>query len=646
METAVEVDAHGVGKMPRSARHHADLMTQGVAGFGFVRVVGDQLEVLDPAFAFSPEKTMIVIGVEVVAFFRKVHARLSAQLVPGIVIKVPEIIKAGPEGGVGGPAGIGIGHEPVENGQPAGVGPRREGHGPEIPGRVERVVEGGKLGQAGGGIHRLEPPAQHLAGADVAGGDESRVDAIAGDAVRRLAAVVHSDGGSFGGEHDAGNDPDLGDVVACFHHLDGHEERRAGAGSGGTRDIGVLRGGVVKQGPRGGDGVGGAGGGRIEISRHREVRTDARHDDLGQDEEVAAAGGGVESLDGQHVRTLVEQRRGESDFRPRLDDGFVQSDGGSRVVDGGSGEVRARDLDPVDPRDKAVLVADAQLRGGQRRGAGEGEGPAEEQRGIHVLQGALAISARVPADKIEKPAIRIVADAGLSGPPGGVVEGRADIPSARSSGAHLAGGIIKTVVSRLAGGSVGQHTVAGGGAGGHGSGGDRGEIPAVGNIGQLRRKAGSGVPVFVHQHRLAGGGIGTVKSEVFPSPGQRKIGVKRQGRIAAILVGCPNEEVAVRSQHHGRESPLRGLIPVVGDPPAFEVHRGGSAVVNFDPIGAVAVFIPQAVGIIGQKFTDPDQGDRPLESEQGEHGKQEQREAHEVPGVDRGDHPDRRRKHP
>jgi hypothetical protein len=68
--------------------------------------------------------------------------------------------------------------------------------------------------------------------------------------------------------------------------------------------------------------------------------------------------------------------------------------------------------------------------------------------------------------------------------------------------------------------------------------------------------------------------------------------------------------------------------------------------VDFDPIGVVTVFILQAVGIVGQKFTDPDQGDRPLGAEQGEHGKQEQREAHGVPGVDRGDHPCRQRKHP
>ena len=510
VKTAIEVDTHGMGEMPGGSRHHADFMAQGVAGFRFVRVIGQQLEVLDPAFAFSPEKTVIVVRVEIVALLRKGHGRLPAQLMPGIVIEVPEIIKAGPEGGVGRTVGIGIGHEPMEDGQSAGVGPRREGDRPEIPGRVERVVEGGELGQARGGIHRLKPPAQHLAGADGPGGDESRVNAVAGDVVRCLSPVVHPHGGALGGEHGAGNDPYFRDVGPCFYHLDGHEERRTGGGSGGPRDIGILRGGVVKQGPRGSYGIGGAGGGRIEISRCREVWTDARHDNLGQDEKVAAAGSGVESLDGQHIRPLVEQRRGESDFRPRLDDGFVQGDGGPRVVDRGSREVRARDFDTIDPRDKTVLVADAQLRGGQRRSAGEGEGPPEEQRGIHIPQGALAISVRVRADKVEKPAVHIVANAGLSGTPRGMVEGRADIPSARSPGAYLAGGIIMAVVSRLTGGRVGQHAVEGGGGGGHRSGGDRGGIPAVGKIGHLRRKAGSGVPVFVHQHGLAGGCIGTV----------------------------------------------------------------------------------------------------------------------------------------
>ena len=628
VKTAIEVDTHGMGEMPGGSRHHADFMAQGVAGFRFVRVIGQQLEVLDPVFAFSPEKTVIVIRVEIVALLREGHGRLPAQLMPGIVIKVPEIIEAGPESGVGGTVGIGIGDEPMEDGQPAGVGPRREGDRPEIPGRVKRVVESRELGQTQGGIHRLKPPAQHLAGTDGAGGDESRVNAVAGDGVRRLTAVVHPHGSPLGGEHDAGNDPNLGDVVACFYHLDGDEERRAGGGPGGPRDIGVLRGGVVKQGPRGRYGVGGAGGGRIEISRRREVRTDARHDNLRQDEKVAAAGSGVESLDGQHIRTLVEQRRGESDFRPRLDDGFVQGDGGPRVVDRGSSEVRPRDFDTVDPRDKTVLVADAQFRGGQRRGAGQGEGPAEEQRGIHIPQRALAISVRVPADKVEKPAVRIVADAGLSGTPRGIVEGRADIPSARSPGAYLAGGIIMAVVSRLTGGRVGQHAVKCGGAGGYRSGGDRGGIPAVGKIGHLRRKAGPGVPVLVYQHRLTGGGIGPVKAEVFPTLGKGEVGMERQGRIAAVLVRCPDHEVTARCYDKGRESPLRGQIPVVGDPPAFEVHRSGSTIVDFNPIGTVAVFIPQAIGIVGQKFTDPDKGNGPLGAEQDENGQQEQREAH------------------
>ena len=49
---------------------------------------------------------------------------------------------------------------------------------------------------------------------------------------------------------------------------------------------------------------------------------------------------------------------------------------------------------------------------------------------------------------------------------------------------------------------------------------------------------------------------------------------------------------------------------------------------DFNPIGTVAVFIPQTIGIVGQKFTDPDKSNGPLGAEQGENGQQEQREAH------------------
>ena len=41
---------------------------------------------------------------------------------------------------------------------------------------------------------------------------------------------------------------------------------------------------------------------------------------------------------------------------------------------------------------------------------------------------------------------------------------------------------------------------------------------------------------------------------------------------------------------------------VVSKVPAAEVHRGRAAVVEFNPIGIVTIFVDQSAGIVGEKF--------------------------------------------
>ena len=65
----------------------------------------------------------------------------------------------------------------------------------------------------------------------------------------------------------------------------------------------------------------------------------------------------------------------------------------------------------------------------------------------------------------------------------------------------------------------------------------------------------------------------------------------RNAGVAAILVGCPDLQIAAGREHHIRESPLIGFSGVVADGPTVERKRLRRRIVELEPVGRITVLI-------------------------------------------------------
>ena len=599
VEGAVELGADGKGEVVGGAGQLGHLVAQGVAGLGLVGVVREQVEVFDRAFAFLPDEAVVGVGIEVVAFLGEAGGGLAVDLMADVVVEAAEVVAGTAEGGGGGAVGGRSFDEPFEDRQLAGGGGRVRGHGAEVLGRIGGVGVGGELRDVAGVVLGFEAPAEHLAGGRGGGREVGGIDAVARGGVGPGAGVAEENGGGFRAPHRAMVGADGGDVVLRLDdaHRDFH--RRARGAAERARHQGIGRGGVVNHRAGGARAVHGIRRRRAEIHLGADRAHGGGHD-FRQHEKIGAAGGDVQALDGEDVVAGEDQRRRDGELGPRVDDRLVEVVGGGGIVGQRGGGVRAADFGAVEPGDEAVLVFHPQLVGRVGGGAGDGKDPAEQDRRVHVLHRGLAVG----RDPREHAAVAgVEAEAGGGQCPRGVVEARADVPTAGEAGADVAGSVVAAAVVGLADRAVGEHPVTSALARADQGGGALDEGDAVGDVGSL---GGIGGAEGVRPNRRAGGRVRVVEAEEPARPAQAEVGVERCRGVGAVFPGGPDQQGAVGRDGDRGEGPLFLVQAGVGQPPAAEVDRAGAGVQQLDPIRAVAVFVLDANPVVREKLGNDD----------------------------------------
>ena len=77
------------------------------------------------------------------------------------------------------------------------------------------------------------------------------------------------------------------------------------------------------------------------------------------------------------------------------------------------------------------------------------------------------------------------------------------------------------------------------------------------------------------------------------------------GGVVEILAGGVNEQEGAGGEARpGREGPAGGKVDTIREVPAAEINRGGSGVVNLDPIRTVTICESEGVLIAGHEFAD------------------------------------------
>ena len=105
---------------------------------------------------------------------------------------------------------------------------------------------------------------------------------------------------------------------------------------------------------------------------------------------------------------------------------------------------------------------------------------------------------------------------------------------------------------------------------------------AVGVTGNLRR-------VFRRELRRNGHAVRLNQGQEFTAGIETEARV--QARRGAVFAGGEHDEVAVRRQIDGRESPFGKIGRVVREEPANEIEGVRAGVMDFDPIGVIAVLV-------------------------------------------------------
>ena len=203
-----------------------------------------------------------------------------------------------------------------------------------------------------------------------------------------VCGAAHGDSGTRRGGGICGGD--LSAVrrrrVAAVERVgDGRAGRRAG-----DRDI-LRRG--VKAALRQEDGVGDEAGeargvrqaGRRRVHIDVGRRRGGRAAQLGIEEEIRAARGVVQRVDGEDVAAIAEQRHARADVDRLEDGGAVRTAirGGRRIERGHRRSIAARDFHAIDIRHKAIVVAHAERRLIEWHRTIHREGIAGVERRIH-----------------------------------------------------------------------------------------------------------------------------------------------------------------------------------------------------------------------------------------------------------------------
>ena len=130
----------------------------------------------------------------------------------------------------------------------------------------------------------------------------------------------------------------------------------------------------------------------------------------------------------------------------------------------------------------------------------------------------------------------------------------------------------------------------------------RGQTPAgperdVGPLRLVAVLAGHGDAVGSHQRRVA------------PRGRQGEVRMEWSSGVRAILARREYQQPSVGREIPFRETPSGESERGVGQEPPGQVHRRGSGVVDLDPIGRIAVFVPQTAGVAREAFADDRRGD-------------------------------------
>jgi len=106
-----------------------------------------------------------------------------------------------------------------------------------------------------------------------------------------------------------------------------------------------------------------------------------------------------------------------------------------------------------------------------------------------------------------------------------------------------------------------------------------------------------------------GGAAGGEEGEGFAGGGETEVGVERLAGSGAVFVAGEDDEVGSGLEGGaGWERPAGGASGIVGEVEAAEVDGGEVGVMDFDPVGAVAVFVGDAGLVAGHEFRDERSG--------------------------------------
>src|SRR4029079_14487517 len=83
-----------------------------------------------------------------------------------------------------------------------------------------------------------------------------------------------------------------------------------------------------------------------------------------------------------------------------------------------------------------------------------------------------------------------------------------------------------------------------------------------------------------------------------------KVGVQLLPRHMAVFAGGEHREEAAGGNGGGRELPFRRIACVVGQIPSAQIQWRSGGVLDFNPIGMIAVLIENADSIAGEKLAD------------------------------------------
>src|SRR5690606_20855969 len=91
---------------------------------------------------------------------------------------------------------------------------------------------------------------------------------------------------------------------------------------------------------------------------------------------------------------------------------------------------------------------------------------------------------------------------------------------------------------------------------------------------------------------------------------QLEVCMQRLPRNLPVLVRCEDDEILARREYNLGKHPLVHALRVVGERPSDEVNRGGTAIVNLNPVGGIAVLIAKSSAVGRQEFGNDNSGRR------------------------------------